>query len=266
VEILPSHLWITFRDSHKSTAFSGFRKLHPVPVFWQRFAVFSIGAGVLLAACTPAAAADSFSGYARAIDGDSLTVGDAEVRLFGIDAPEWTQTCKKGGASWACGEAAADQLSKLVTGKKLFCQRIDTDEYGRIVARCQAGSVDVNRTMVASGYATAYRHYSADYVPAEERAKAAKLGIWAGRFEMPSQYRHIDDAEQRPARRSSRRRAVAVQSARPSGACNIKGNRGSHGWIYHLPGMPYYEQTRAEEMFCSETEAQAAGYRRAIVK
>jgi hypothetical protein len=26
--------------------------------------------------------------------------------------------------------------------------------------------------------------------------------------------------------------------------------------------MPYYEQTRAEEMFCSEAEAQAAGYRK----
>jgi hypothetical protein len=30
--------------------------------------------------------------------------------------------------------------------------------------------------------------------------------------------------------------------------------------------MPYYDQTRAEEMFCTEAEAQAAGYRRAIVR
>ena len=43
----------------------------------------------------------------------------------------------------------------------------------------------------------------------------------------------------------------------------IKGNPGSHGWIYHVPGMPYYVQTNAEEMFCTEAEAQAAGYRRA---
>ena len=46
----------------------------------------------------------------------------------------------------------------------------------------------------------------------------------------------------------------------------IKGNRGSNGWIYNLPGMPYYERTKAEEMFCTEAEAQAAGYRRARVK
>lgn len=43
----------------------------------------------LLTACSPAAAADTFSGIARAMDGDSLMVGEREVRLFGIDAPEW---------------------------------------------------------------------------------------------------------------------------------------------------------------------------------
>ncbi|MGX7896037.1 sunset domain-containing protein [Tsuneonella sp. HG222] len=32
--------------------------------------------------------------------------------------------------------------------------------------------------------------------------------------------------------------------------------------IYHLPGMPGYTETRAEQMFCSEADAQAAGYRR----
>jgi hypothetical protein len=47
----------------------------------------------------------------------------------------------------------------------------------------------------------------------------------------------------------------------------IKGNRNRKGqWIYHVPGMPYYEQTRAEEMFCTEAEARAAGYRRAKVR
>ena len=35
-------------------------------------------------------------------------------------------------------------------------------------------------------------------------------------------------------------------------------------WIYHIPGMPYYEQTRAEEMFCTEAQARAAGYLRPL--
>jgi hypothetical protein len=43
----------------------------------------------------------------------------------------------------------------------------------------------------------------------------------------------------------------------------IKGNHSRRGeWIYHLPGKPYHNETRAEQMFCSEEEAMAAGYRR----
>jgi hypothetical protein len=30
--------------------------------------------------------------------------------------------------------------------------------------------------------------------------------------------------------------------------------------------MPYYDATRAEEVFCTEAEIRAAGYRRAMVK
>ena len=58
-----------------------------------------------------------------------------------------------------------------------------------------------------------------------------------------------------------------ASAVRQNSSCNIKGNRNRKGqWIYHLPGMPYYDQTRAEEMFCTEAQAQAAGYRRAIVR
>ena len=39
-------------------------------------------------------------GIGRAKDGDTLTVGDSEVRLFGIDAPEFDQTCKRDGQGW----------------------------------------------------------------------------------------------------------------------------------------------------------------------
>ena len=37
--------------------------------------------------------------------------------------------------------------------------------------------------------AVAYRQHSLAYVPNEERAKAAKRGLWAGSFQMPSVYR-----------------------------------------------------------------------------
>ena len=34
------------------------------------------------------------TGPVRVIDGDSLRRGDAEIRLSGIDAPEYRQSCK----------------------------------------------------------------------------------------------------------------------------------------------------------------------------
>jgi hypothetical protein len=45
---------------------------------------------------------------------------------------------------------------------------------------------------------------------------------------------------------------------------DVKGNVNRDGEkIYHLPGDPAYQRTRAEEMFTSAEEAEAAGYRRA---
>jgi hypothetical protein len=67
----------------------------------------------------------------------------------------------------------------------------------------------------------------------------------------------------RPPRRSSGKRGSSAAPLSASGGCTIKGNQGSNGWIYHLPGMPFYDRTKAEQMFCSEAEAQEAGYRRA---
>lgn len=54
----------------------------------------------------------------------------------------------------------------------------------------------------------------------------------------------------------------------PSGQCLIKGNIDDNGQrIYHLPGGYYYDftvitESRGERWFCTETEAQAAGWRR----
>jgi hypothetical protein len=84
---------------------------------------------------------------------------------------------------------------------------------------------------------------------------------------MPSEVRHAADDQRPPPSRRRAGKVPVVQSIAPaSSGCAIKGNRGSNGWIYHLPGMPFYERTRAEQMFCSEADAQSAGYRRAKVR
>ena len=224
----------------------------------------------LLLLTAASASAASQTGIARPIDGDSLMVGQQEIRLFGIDAPELSQSCTRGGKPWACGAAAADQLSKLVAGKQVSCVSLGQDKHGRFLSRCSVGTTEVNRTMVATGYALAYRRYSMDYVSAEESAKVAKRGIWSGTFELPSEVRHSEDwhrIESRVVEQHTQGQRPVVSSMRskpqPSGECRIKGNRSRKGvGIYHLPGMPYYSQTVAEEIFCNEAEARAAGYRR----
>lgn len=207
------------------------------------------------------------SGPAVAADGDTLKIGSTSVRLFGIDAPELDQSCDKSGSAWACGVDAKEQLSSLVSGQAVDCQGQGVDQYGRLIAVCWVGRDELNEDMVANGWAIAYRQFSDAYVPAESRAKSARLGIWSSTFTQPSEYR-LQKLEPVPgAPRSMAKPAVKTQPPTWKGGCVIKGNRNRRGqWIYHVPGMPYYEQTRAEEVFCTEDQARAAGYRRAIVQ
>lgn len=124
--------------------------------------------------------------------------------------------------------------------------------------------------MVQSGLAVALPQYSNAYLGAEARAQHNRIGIWAAQFEMPAAYRAAHPRANSGPRQTADRpadRSAPREQIRASGACAIKGNRNRKGeWIYHLPGMPYYDATRPEEIFCTEAQAAAAGYRRAIVR
>ena len=71
----------------------------------------------------------------------------------------------------------------------MACERRDTDRYGRMVAVCRAGTVDIGEQMVAEGWAVAFVRYSAAYVGQEAEARQARRGLWAGRFRMPREWR-----------------------------------------------------------------------------
>jgi endonuclease YncB( thermonuclease family) len=47
------------------------------------------------------------------------------------------------------------------------------------------GAEDLNRWMVANGWAVAYRRYSVDYVADEDAARRKRINMWSGDFEMP---------------------------------------------------------------------------------
>jgi endonuclease YncB( thermonuclease family) len=205
-------------------------------------------------------AAETVSGRAAVVDGDTLQIEQARVRLFGIDAPELLQSCTRGGERWACGKASAERLQALIGDGAVSCTGDELDRYGRLVAVCTIGGTDLNAAMVSGGWATAFRRYSTRYVADEVRARAGKYGVWTSDFEAPSDFRR----EERAAASAPRVvRGGQVVSVAPAVGCLIKGNRNRRGeWIYHLPDTTYYGETRAEEMFCTEAAAQAAGYRK----
>ena len=201
---------------------------------------------VLALLCAPLAAAAVDRGV-RVIDGDTFDIGGERIRLFGIDAPEMDQSCAASGKNWACGTWAKGQLSAFLSGGAVTCQRVDTDRYGRTVATCSVGGMDIGAQMVSAGAAVAYRRYSDRYSKAETIARAAAVGIWRGEMVSPEDHRH---------------------PVEPARACAIKGNISKSGRIYHMPGQRDYEATRinpsrGEAWFCSEADARAAGFRAA---
>lgn len=129
------------------------------------------------------------SGVARVIDGDTLMVGSKRVRLFGIDALESDQRCRAAGRSWSCGREATRALAGRIAGSSIVCDERTRDDYGRVVAVCRRGGTDLNRWMVAQGWALAYRRYSQNYVAAERTARSSRRGMWRREFVPPWEWR-----------------------------------------------------------------------------
>ncbi|MBI5506748.1 MAG: thermonuclease family protein [Deltaproteobacteria bacterium] len=133
----------------------------------------------------------SVRGRPIVIDGDSLDFGKVRVRLYGVDAFERDQLCRRGdGTHFPCGQVAKTMLVNLVAQDMVSCQRRDVDVYGRVVAVCRVADFDVGAELVKAGLALAYRHYSSDYVDDEDNARAARRGAWDGSFRAPWDWRH----------------------------------------------------------------------------
>ena len=125
------------------------------------------------------------SGAARVIDGDSIVVRGIEIRLLGIDAPEFAQRCSRDSRPWPCGAQAALNLRNRLRGRLVSCAGHERDVHGRLLAVCKVGSEDINRWAVEQGWAVSYD----DYPGAERIARAAKRGIWSGTFLRPRDWR-----------------------------------------------------------------------------
>ena len=111
------------------------------------------------------------------------------IRLNGVDAPETDQICKTNGLIWHCGVEATKVMRHLTKGKTVTCISNTKDQYGRLIANCFIGDMNLNATMVEVGLALAYRYYSLEYVAQEDLARKAKQGLWSGEFVAPWDWR-----------------------------------------------------------------------------
>lgn len=130
----------------------------------------------------------------RAVDGDTLVVKiessgeEAKVRLLGMNTPESVDPRRP---VQCFGKEASHHTKELVEGKKVFLvddpKADDRDKYGRLLRNVvrQDDRLDLNATLVAQGYASAYLSFPLDgkrkaqIRALEEEAKVQERGLWS---------------------------------------------------------------------------------------
>ncbi|MBB6465006.1 endonuclease YncB(thermonuclease family) [Aminobacter lissarensis] len=165
---------------------------------WRKFLDYALASAVLGLLILVSARLDRVEtrkseGVAVVNDGDSITLGSERVRLRGIDAPEYSQICRKDGADYPCGRRSREALSKLVAGRQVSCAGWERDRYRRLLGECTVAGIDLNSSQVEAGWAVAYGGYEAE----EVAARRGRKGLWAGDFDRPRDWRnmHGDMAE-----------------------------------------------------------------------
>jgi hypothetical protein len=139
---------------------------------------------------------------------------------------------------------------------------------------CSVGGRDINASMVEAGWALAFVRYSDRYVRQEQAAREHQIGLWAGAFIAPWDWRHrgpetvILGSVAVPVNAQSALLPSNPEAESAVAGCTIKGNISRNGdRIYYLPGTQGYDKTRiverdGERWFCSEEEAVAGGWRK----
>jgi endonuclease YncB( thermonuclease family) len=184
--------------------------------------------------------AKDFYTVTRVVDGDSFFVNTgAEIRLLGVDAPELGR----------CGsQEAKDTLEKLIANKKIKVSPTANDSFNRLVADVYLDGKSVNNLAIVSGWVA---YDSSDSVNSEqmkasgENARENKIGIYSEK---------------------------CSQLTPPDIKCNLKANFDDvrNNKFYYTPGCYRYagivvDLWRGDQWFCSEKEAQAAGFTKAKV-
>jgi endonuclease YncB( thermonuclease family) len=127
------------------------------------------------------ALAETISGRASVISGDTIEVHGERIRLFGIEAPDSDLVCERtDDHRWRCGHRAANALEQFLEESIVACIARERETTGRVVALCSANGVDLGLWLVRNGFARDAPDISGGrYRQAQEQAKALQKGIWS---------------------------------------------------------------------------------------
>jgi endonuclease YncB( thermonuclease family) len=190
-------------------------------------------------------------GQARAAGPGLLKVGRTLVRLEGIRMLDEEQTCSRsGGSFFDCGTAAKRYLEKLLRGSRTVRCSIAGESNGIRSGQCSAGGVDIGARLVSQGFAFTDGGLFAGYAAEETAAKTSNAGLWDGEPERPDEWRE---------------RVFREAAKDAPGNCPIKGRVQSGRKTYSLPHQLGYaritiREKRGDRWFCSEADAQSAGF------
>jgi endonuclease YncB( thermonuclease family) len=142
-----------------------------LPLHTQNAATPRIATGPDMLAAQPAQVA--------VVDAGTLRLKDRVVRLLGVDPPVRGATCQASdGKGFDCGAAATNVLAALVRETPVACRLNGHDELGRPFGVCEASGTELNRAVIAAGYARADRSLPA-LKHEEETARNQRRGLWA---------------------------------------------------------------------------------------
>ena len=227
-------------------------------------------------------AGQSWAAIATIKDGGTLQLGNLTYRLDGIDTPAFDQICIDEHAdSWTCGIEARDQLTKLIGGREVGCDDLGVDPTFKKrhlgACRIEGETTSLSQLLVRQGFALNVESSATGRFKIDEaRAREDRLGLWKGCFVPPQEFRlgKKDGPLLGGSCRADRDREIRAalfpdDLVMPSG-CSIKGKytvrarvTGNLG-IYHLQACRSYPAlTKPDRLFCSEDDAQAAGFRKA---
>ena len=245
----------------------------------MRSRIFLVAA--LLSIVLPASQSSAATAIVR--DGSTIQLGNVTYRLDGIDVPPVDQLCIDEHADvWTCGIEARDQLSKLIGGKQVRCDDLGVDptyKKRRIgAARSRATTTSLSQLLIRSGFAVLNVDASASGRFQPTRPAPRKIARDFGKAASSAPQRvprgKKDSTLLGSACRADRdreiREALFPEDLAMPASCNIKGKyavrarvTGNLG-IYHLQACRSYPGlTNPDRWFCSEEDAQAAGFRRA---